>query len=124
MMRLSVDTALCEGYGNCVFEAEDYCELEDDGPVRLLRAEVDARDLERVELAAASCPVSALLLESERPESSSSAAPSAAYGRPNSSAGRGTPAPSPSWSASITCPMTSRPSRRRCWTETRRVHRP
>jgi ferredoxin len=64
MMRLSVDTALCEGYGNCVFEADDYCELEDDGPVRLLRPDVDALDLERVELAVASCPVSALILGS------------------------------------------------------------
>jgi len=65
MTRLTVDVELCEGYGNCVFEAEDYCELEDDGVIRLLRTEVDPADKERIELAVASCPVSALLLDSE-----------------------------------------------------------
>lgn len=62
-MRLSVDVDLCEGYGNCVFEADDYCELSDDGVVHLLRTEVSAEDVARVELAVASCPVSALLLD-------------------------------------------------------------
>lgn len=64
MVRLTVDTELCESYGNCVFEAEDYFELadEDDGVVQLLRTEVESGDVERVELAVASCPVSALLL--------------------------------------------------------------
>jgi ferredoxin len=64
MVRVTVDAELCEGYGNCVFEAQDYFELEDDGVVHLLIAEIAPGDLERVELAVASCPVSALLLES------------------------------------------------------------
>ncbi len=64
MVRVTVDVELCEGYGNCVFEAEDYFELEDDGVVQLRTTEVKPADVERVELAAASCPVSALLLES------------------------------------------------------------
>ena len=63
--RLSVDLDLCEGYGNCVFEAEDYCEVNDDGVVHLLQTEVRAAEEERVGLAVASCPVSALLLESQ-----------------------------------------------------------
>jgi ferredoxin len=63
--RLSVDLDLCEGYGNCVFEAEDYCELEDGDVVTLLRTTVADIDLERVQLAVSSCPVSALLLEDE-----------------------------------------------------------
>jgi ferredoxin len=65
MPRLTVDAELCEAYGNCVFEAEDYFELQDEGGVRLLRTQVGRGDQERVELAVASCPVSALLLESE-----------------------------------------------------------
>jgi ferredoxin len=64
--RLSVDLDLCEGYGNCVFEADDYCELEDGDAVTLLRTSVSDNDLERVQLAVASCPVSALLLEEQR----------------------------------------------------------
>jgi ferredoxin len=63
MKRLSVDLDLCEGYGNCVFEADDYCELEDGDAVTLLRTSVSDNDVERVQLAVASCPVSALLLE-------------------------------------------------------------
>jgi ferredoxin len=63
MKRLSVDLELCEGYGNCVFEAEDYCELEDGDVVTLLRSSVSDDDVERVQLAVSSCPVSALLLE-------------------------------------------------------------
>ncbi|MEO3861461.1 ferredoxin [Acrocarpospora sp. B8E8] len=64
MTRLTVDLELCEGYGNCVFEADDYCELTEDGVVRLVRPDVAAADLQRVELAVPSCPVSALQLES------------------------------------------------------------
>ncbi|WP_214103075.1 ferredoxin [Acrocarpospora catenulata] len=63
MTRLTVDLELCEGYGNCIFEADDYCELTEDGVVRLVRQDVPAADLARVELAVASCPVSALQLE-------------------------------------------------------------
>ena len=66
MMQLTADVELCEGYGNCVFEADDYFALEDedDGVVQLLRRNVASEDLERVELAVASCPVAALLLSS------------------------------------------------------------
>jgi ferredoxin len=63
--RLSVDLELCEGYGNCVFEAEDYCELESGDVVTLLQTSVPDSDAERVQLAVSSCPVSALLLEDE-----------------------------------------------------------
>jgi ferredoxin len=67
MRHLRVDLDLCEGYGNCVFEAEDYFELDDDedGQVRLVRETVDPGDEEMVELAVASCPVSALMLDRE-----------------------------------------------------------
>jgi ferredoxin len=66
-MRLSVDLELCEGYGNCVFEAEDYCELDDGDVVTLRQTSVPDQDVERVQLAVASCPVSALLLQEETP---------------------------------------------------------
>jgi ferredoxin len=64
MKRLSVDLDLCEGYGNCVFEAEDYFRLTDDDVVHLIQTEVVPDDDERVGIAVASCPVSALLMES------------------------------------------------------------
>jgi ferredoxin len=63
--RLSVDLGLCEGYGNCVFEAEDYCELDLGDVVTLVQTSVPDSDVERVQLAVSSCPVSALLLEDE-----------------------------------------------------------
>lgn len=65
MKRLRVDLALCEGYGNCVFEAEDYCALDDGDVVTLLQTTVAMNDEERVQLAVASCPVAALALEDE-----------------------------------------------------------
>jgi ferredoxin len=66
MTRITADVELCEGYGNCVFEADDYFALEDadDGVVQVLRSDVAPEDQERVELAVGSCPVAALLLSS------------------------------------------------------------
>ncbi len=62
---LRVDLDLCEAYGNCVFEADDYFDLSDGDKVNLLRTEVGNDDLERVELAVASCPVAALSFDDE-----------------------------------------------------------
>lgn len=63
MMRLRADLDLCDGYGNCVLEADDRFELNDDGLVEILDEAVPDADRQRVELAIASCPVSALRLE-------------------------------------------------------------
>ena len=59
------DLDACQGYANCVVGADDYFDIDDDGVVVLLRAEVADIDRGRVEEAARSCPVSALRVEDE-----------------------------------------------------------
>ena len=65
MAIVRADMEACQGYANCVVGAEDYFDIDDDGVVVLLRAEVSERERGRVEEAARSCPVSALLVEDE-----------------------------------------------------------
>lgn len=73
-LTVKADRNTCQGYGNCVMKAPKYFDLDDDGLVFLKRpgvdptelvqtAEIDADDLERVEDAVNSCPVSALTIE-------------------------------------------------------------
>jgi ferredoxin len=62
---VKADLEACQGYANCVVGAEDYFDIDDDGVVVLLRAEVSESDRSRVEEAARSCPVSALLVEDQ-----------------------------------------------------------
>ncbi|WP_026197832.1 ferredoxin [Sciscionella marina] len=63
MSKLRVDRELCEGYGNCVFQAPDIFDLGDDNVVSLLKEDIAESDRVRVEEAVQSCPVAALLLE-------------------------------------------------------------
>ncbi|MEE4024039.1 ferredoxin [Gordonia sp. PKS22-38] len=63
MPIVKADLEACQGYANCVVGAEDVFDLDDDGNVVVLRAEIDEADRARVETAAKSCPVSALRLE-------------------------------------------------------------
>lgn len=65
MAVVKADVEACQGYANCVVGAEDYFDIDDDGVVVLLRAEVSENDHGRVEEAARSCPVSALLVEDQ-----------------------------------------------------------
>jgi ferredoxin len=60
MAWVSVDRELCEGYGNCVFEAEDVFEIGDDNIVTVLKVEVEDADRSRIETAVDTCPVAAL----------------------------------------------------------------
>lgn len=53
----------CQGYANCVVAADDYFDIDDDGVVVLLKTEVPESERARVEEAARSCPVSALVVE-------------------------------------------------------------
>jgi ferredoxin len=62
---VKADLTACQGYANCVVGADDYFDIDDDGLVVLLRAEVAEGDRGRVEEAARSCPVSALLVEDQ-----------------------------------------------------------
>lgn len=60
MATIKANLGACQGYANCVLAAEDYFDIDDDGIVVVLRAEVPESDRKRVEEAARSCPVSAL----------------------------------------------------------------
>lgn len=70
-MRVHVDLDRCEGHGLCVFAAPEVFDLDDDGclhydphPPEALRA--------AVEDAVRSCPVAAIRLELQSPDSSNS----------------------------------------------------
>ncbi len=62
MAMIKADLGACQGYANCVVGAEDYFDIDDDGKVVLLHLEVPETDRKRVEEAARSCPVSALVV--------------------------------------------------------------
>jgi ferredoxin len=62
---VKADLEACQGYANCVLDADDYFDIGDDGVVVPLRRHVPEGDRPRVEQAARSCPVSALLVEDE-----------------------------------------------------------
>ncbi|MFG1608014.1 ferredoxin [Actinoplanes sp. NPDC049265] len=63
-MKVIIDTARCNGHGECVIEAPDVFDLPDDSDVAVVREESpdDTRRAE-VERAAAMCPVTAILIE-------------------------------------------------------------
>ncbi|AII10983.1 MULTISPECIES: ferredoxin [Rhodococcus] len=65
MAVVQVNLAACQGYANCVVGADDYFDINDDGVVEVIRAEVPDSERARVETAARSCPVSALWLVDE-----------------------------------------------------------
>ena len=67
MATLRVDRDLCEGYANCVFQADDVFDLGDDNVVTLLRVEIPQSDRVRIEEAVESCPVAALSLHENSP---------------------------------------------------------
>ncbi|MEV6903365.1 ferredoxin [Amycolatopsis sp. NPDC051372] len=60
MAKLTADTDLCQGYGNCLTTADDVYDIDDDGKVVLLTETIPEADRARVEAAALSCPVKAL----------------------------------------------------------------
>lgn len=62
MQVVTADLGLCQGYGNCVINAPGVFELDETGIVTVLEAEIDDGEVERVQMAVAACPVSALSL--------------------------------------------------------------
>ena len=62
MPVVKADFAACQGYANCVDAAPDVYDIDDDGVVVLLRAEIADDERARVAEAARSCPVSALVV--------------------------------------------------------------
>ena len=63
MIKVLVDMDVCQNHGQCVFSAPQVFELDDDGTLVQLQAEVgdDLRDA--VEEAADVCPVQAITIE-------------------------------------------------------------
>ncbi|EHK87707.1 ferredoxin [Saccharomonospora azurea] len=65
MAVVKADLEACQGYANCVVGAEDVFDIDDDGLVVVLRSAIDDTDRARVEAAARSCPVNALVVEDD-----------------------------------------------------------
>lgn len=62
-MRIKVDFDLCQGHANCMGEAPEVFEVDDDGFLTVLQEEPPERLREQVELAVKYCPTGALSLE-------------------------------------------------------------
>ncbi|GAB2962183.1 ferredoxin [Amycolatopsis acidiphila] len=62
MAVVKADLQACQGYANCVIGADDVFDIDDDGVVVVLKAEIPEPDRRRVEDAARTCPVSALVI--------------------------------------------------------------
>lgn len=65
MPVLKADFEACQGYANCVVAAPDVYDIDDDGVVVVLKTEITDEERPRIEEAARSCPVSALIIEDE-----------------------------------------------------------
>ena len=65
MPVLKADFEACQGYANCVDGAPDVYDIDDDGVVVLLKETITPEERPRIEEAARSCPVSALMIEDE-----------------------------------------------------------
>lgn len=63
MPVLKADFGACQGYANCVDAAPDVYDIDDEGVVVLLKEEITDEERPRIEEAARSCPVSALIIE-------------------------------------------------------------
>ncbi len=65
MAVVKADFEVCQGYANCVMAAPSVYDIDDDGTVVLLKAEISEEERANVEEAVNSCPVSALSIEDE-----------------------------------------------------------
>ena len=65
MAVVKADFGACQGYANCVMAAPSVYDIDDDGTVVLLKAEISEEERANVEEAVNSCPVSALSIEDE-----------------------------------------------------------
>ncbi|TXN31268.1 ferredoxin [Lacisediminihabitans profunda] len=59
MIKIQVDMALCQHYGQCVFEAPNVFHLNDDDKLEYL-AEADDSERDNVEAAVDVCPMQAI----------------------------------------------------------------
>lgn len=68
MAVVKADLQACQGYANCVLSADDVFDIDDNGVVVVRKAHIPESDRRRVEDAARSCPVSALLVTDDGDE--------------------------------------------------------
>jgi ferredoxin len=59
MITINIDMDSCQNYGQCVFEAEDIFQLDEDGKIQYTKEVPDDR-LEDVENAVDVCPMQAI----------------------------------------------------------------
>ena len=63
--RVESDLKVCQGFANCVMNAPDLFDIDDDDTVVLLREEIDDDEFAHADQAVRSCPVTALKLEAQ-----------------------------------------------------------
>jgi 3-phenylpropionate/trans-cinnamate dioxygenase ferredoxin reductase subunit len=63
MYAIKAEFDVCQGFGNCVANAPDLFDLDDDDMVVLLKHEVSEDERPHAEQAIRSCPVTALGLQ-------------------------------------------------------------
>jgi ferredoxin len=59
MITINIDTDTCQNYGQCVFEAEDIFQLDEDGNIQYTKEVPDDR-LSDIENAVDVCPMQAI----------------------------------------------------------------
>lgn len=63
-MKITVDFAACEMHGDCVMEAPEVFDLDDDSDVVVLLDDQPSEDLRpKVQAARRACPVAAILVQ-------------------------------------------------------------
>jgi len=65
MPVVKADAGLCQGYANCIVDAGEVFDLDDEGLVVVLKPTIGDEDRADVEQAIANCPVAALSLVEE-----------------------------------------------------------
>lgn len=65
MPIVKADAGLCQGYANCVVDAGEVFDLDDEGLVMVLKSQISEDERAQVEQAIGNCPVAALSLVEE-----------------------------------------------------------
>ena len=65
MIKVEIDLARCQGYGNCITAAPDVFDINDEGQAYLLVDNIADGELARMNAAAAVCPVAAIAVNVE-----------------------------------------------------------
>jgi len=63
MLRIKADLNVCQGFANCVMNAADLFDIDENDVVVVLKEEISEEERAHAEQAVRSCPVTALTLE-------------------------------------------------------------